>query len=772
MAVLFRDKDIDLNEDTLIGASRIAGDPDPGHIVAPEPGDNSDPPVVYFVEDGRLQRVFDAYQTALELHAIVAVTDRRGKILFVNSRFCKISGYSAAELVGRDHNVVNSGHHPPGFFADMWRSIASGKLWHGEICNRSKSGALYWVDTTVVPIRDGAGRIEAYVSIRYDITHRKAVEQALMQETQERRKAEELLRDVIDTIPDGVAAFDAEDRLIVHNRSYAEDFGRSRDAIRIGATFESILRHGLADGAFALHRHSPEARENWLQARLRDHRRPGRKTIQAMADGRWFQIRERRSASGNVVGTRTDISELKRSEAAIKHLAERDPLTSLFNRSVLEPRLGQAIAESARAGTTGAVVTIDLDDFKQVNDTLGHAAGDHLLANVGKRLEATLRKTDIAIRLGGDEFAIILTQIDPKDIDNLCRRLLKALTSPTKFEKTVIKPRLSMGLAVFPRDGRTVERLLQKADIALYQAKSSPQAKYCRYSRALHARIEGRRKLAGALAAAVEADRIEIALQPQFQLKDGAHNGFESLARWTHGGQPVSPADFIPIAEESGLAKVLGERVIEKTLAALRNLKAHGLDTGRTAINLSEQQIAATDFPQRLERMVRTAGLKPWDLELELTENILLDREKEQIDRNLRALRSKGFSVALDDFGTGFASLSHLSRYAIDTIKIDRSFVTKLPGELNSFAIVRAMVGLAHDLGMQVVAEGIETEDQLALLRELGCDLGQGYLVSPPLAPDAVPDFLARRRDGQAPTSPIPGEPFPTTGRRRPVSPH
>jgi diguanylate cyclase (GGDEF)-like protein/PAS domain S-box-containing protein len=719
---------------------------------APDRPEKTGAGLIDFVSNGgRLQRVFDAYQSALDLHAIVAVTDGRGKILFVNSKFCAISGYGSAELVGRSHKVVNSGYHPPGFFQKMWRTIAGGEVWHGEICNRSKAGALYWVDTTVVPVFDGAGRVEAFVSIRYDITQRKNYEQALQQEVDARRKAEDLLRDVIDTIPDGVAAFDPEDRLIVHNHAYAEFFGRSRDAIRTGATFEAILRHGLENRQFVLSRNSDEARETWLRARMRDHGRPGRKTVQAMADGRWFQIQERRSAAGNVVGTRTDITELKRSEAAIKHHAEHDPLTGLYNRSVLDIRLRQAMDNAARTRSDGAIVVIDLDGFKQVNDTLGHAAGDLLLVNVARRLETVLRKSDTVIRLGGDEFAVILPQVARAGIDRICERLIGAVIPPLIYDQETIKPRLSLGVALFPQDGATAESLLQKADIALYQAKSASQPKYCVYSDALHARQDERRRMSGALSAAVEADRIEIALQPQFRLQDSGHTGFEALARWTHDGNAVSPADFIPVAEASGLASGLGNRVFERTFAAIRRIKGLGLEAGRTAVNISEAQLIAPDFPVMLGNMVQQHGLTPADIELELTENILLDRNQAKVDENLSRLRVMGFTIALDDFGTGFSSLSHLRRYAIDTIKIDRSFIARILSEPQSFAIVKAAIGLAHDLGLRVVAEGIETEEQARLLRTHGCDFGQGYLVARPLHPDAVPDFLREAGGSGAP---------------------
>lgn len=692
-------------------------------------------------ESAPLKDLLNAYQSALDRHAIVAVTDRRSKILFVNSQFCAVSGYTEAELLGRPHSVVNSGHHPRDFFAGMWTTIARGQVWHGEICNRAKGGDLYWVDTTIVPVTDAEGRVEAYVSIRYDITRRKAAERALQEEVDRRRDAEALLTDVIETVPDGIAAFDADDRLVLYNRSYVNFYARSADAIRVGATFESILHHGLENDQYALPRKTEEARSSWFRARLREHRNPGRRTVQELSDGRWIQIRERRSASGHIVGTRTDITELKRSESAIKFLAEHDPLTGLLNRSVLARRLDETVANSRLNGTDGLLMVMDLDGFKQINDTMGHAAGDALLVTVARRLTEALRRTDTVVRLGGDEFAVIVPQLACReDIGEIARRVLAAVQRPADIQRHVVTPRLSLGIARFPRDGHRLEVLLRKADMALYRAKAEGRGTYRVFSRAMRAHDERRRRLADALAGAVAAGSIGIALQPQFTLAGGRLAGFESLARWSHEGRPISPADFIPIAEENGLIADLGLQVLEKSLRAIRDLRLKGLSTGTVAVNIASAQIRLPGFASMLEAAVRHAGLAPCDVEIELTENILLDKAGDQIARCLKQLRASGFSIALDDFGTGYASLSHLARFPIDRIKIDRGFVARMDGGQDR-TIVRAIIGLAHALGMTVVAEGIETPEQLRQLQAYGCDFGQGYLFSPPLDPRMLEEW-------------------------------
>ncbi|WP_378945748.1 putative bifunctional diguanylate cyclase/phosphodiesterase [Mesorhizobium sp. ANAO-SY3R2] len=692
----------------------------------------------------QIQAEFGAYKAALDQHAIVAMTDRSGTIAYVNDLFCQISGYRRSELVGRKHNVVNSGLHPRHFFADMWRTIAGGGLWHGEICNRSKGGALYWVDTTIVPLLAPSGKIQSYVSIRYDITRRKAAEAALSAENEKRREAEALLRDIIEAIPDAVAAFDANDRLVLFNETFKRYYSASAPIIELGISFESILRFGVEIGQFNIARKTPDAREAWIAARMREHRNPGKRVLQQLSDGRWLQMRERQSRTGHVVGVRTDITDLKQAELVIKRQAEQDPLTGLLNRAVLLDRLTDAIAASERSGREGALLLVDLDDFKSVNDTLGHDAGDVLLLTIAQRFREVLRKSDTIARLGGDEFAIIVPNLaGAEDAIRVAEKILACVERPTDIEHRTLNPRCSIGVAMFPSDGDTPKELLKHADIALYQAKAHGRGMSCFFDPVLREGVERRQATGDALRAALAAGEIDIALQPQVRLDDRTHVGFEALARWNLNGHPIAPSEFIPVAEETGLIVPLGLYVLEKSMATSRLLRDRGYDPGPIAVNVAAAQLKQDDFARTVLSMLAQFGLQPSALEIELTENVLLDRASDRISVALHDLHQAGVVIALDDFGTGYASLSHLKRYPVSRLKIDQSFVREIQSDFDDAIIARTIINLAQNLKMSVVAEGVETEQQFEFLKAHGCGCAQGYLISRPIERAEVESYLS-----------------------------
>lgn len=690
-----------------------------------------------------------AYRRALEHHAIVAVTDRMGRITSVNDKFCAISGYTRDELLGQFHSVVNSGHHPRSFFVEMWKTIGSGRSWHSEICNRAKDGSLYWVDTTIVPLVDPDDRPDGYLSIRYDITARKRADAILLEEAERRRAAETLLKEVMEAVPDGIAAFDRDDRLLFFNSAYREFYDRA-PRMEPGIPFEDLIRELVAAGQFNLPANDPLARKAWIERRMKEHQKPGRAALQHLSDGRWLQVQERRSPSGFVVGVRTDITALKSAERQVKEQAERDPLTGLYNRRVLLARMARLSKRKARTKSPGALVLIDLDHFKDVNDSMGHSVGDDLLRIVAERIQQTVRSGDLVGRLGGDEFAVLLCEVrSDAAIDRLVSRLGSVLGAPVRLEGRVIRSGASLGVSRFPRDSVEPLELLRFADMALYRAKELGRGSHCYFDKALRSRVERRELIAGRLTEALARRQFSIALQPQFCIQTLAHRGFEVLARWNTPDLSVSPAEFIEVAEQSGAIVALGEQIFDLALAEAARLRRLGLAPGRIAINVAAAQLKAADFATSINQRLERLDLPPDCLEIEVTENVLLDRLGSLVTRTITSLHEMGICIALDDFGTGHASLAHLRRVPVDRMKIDRSFVAGLGTDRGDEAIVRAIITLAKSLGKSVVAEGIETDRQLAVLRSLGCETGQGFLVSRPLSPFDAETYLRAGHPGR-----------------------
>ncbi len=690
----------------------------------------------------RIGEELRALPAALDDNAIVAATDRNGTILHANACFCRISGYSERELVGQKHSILNSGHHDRAFFADLWSTIASGRKWHGEICNRARSGELYWVDTTIVPLLSRDGRIQRYLSVRFDITERKQAEMALAAENARRLRAEQLLRDVLETVPVGITAFDAEDRLVTCNEEFRRFYPELRNVIREGIRYETIVRRMARSGHFA--GVGEDDVEAWVEQRMDEHRHSTRPVVLELADGRWMQLREFRTATGLTVTARTDITELKQAEQTIRRQAEEDPLTGLANRAVVVARVDAMLAQ--RASRTAALVLIDLDGFKAINDSLGHDAGDELLVVIGRRLAGAVGRGTVVGRMGGDEFALVMSC--PSGEKTLARRLdrvMAAVQQPVALTGRTVTPQLSMGVALFAPGEMSRRDVFQRADIALYHAKSAGRARYSFFDHHMLRAAEQRRQIEDILREAIEQDRLHIELQPQLHLRTGRHVGFEALVRWRRDDRLVPPSEFIHIAEESGLIVPLGNRVIDKALGFVRAMKDRGLSPGRIAINVAAAQLKLDDFAEGLAVQLGAYGLTATEIEVEVTETVLLDRSAQQIGRTLGRLHELGVAISLDDFGTGYASLAHLKRFQVDRLKIDRSFVADIGMDDHRGVIPRTIVSLAHSLGMDVVAEGIENERQLDILKSYGCDIGQGYLFARPMPPDQAEAYLRER---------------------------
>ena len=687
-----------------------------------------------------------AYKEALDQNTIVSVTNNVGRITYANDKFCAITGYPQNELVGQKISMLNSGFHDREFFQNMWKTISAGRPWHDEICNRNKSGDLYWIDTTIVPRRNHKGVINGYVSIRHDITERKFIEMALQEEVNKRKNAEEFLTRLLETIPDGVIAFDSEDKLIHVNSAYKEMHTEKAGHLTEGISFEQLLRIAIENGQYMDLPDDPRARESYIENRLKRHLRPNRPIIQQLRGERWIQVQERRSSTGCTVGICTDITDIKQAEKTIKIQAEKDPLTGLFNRSVLINRLSKALCDRSGVELKGALLLIDLDHFKDINDTLGHDAGDQLLIEIANRLSAVLRKSDTVARIGGDEFAVLLpnmTLVD--DLEKLLKTITSRLGEVVSLGHRSITPSCSLGVTLFPADGKTPKDLLKNADIALYRAKEQGRGIWVYFDRNLKKRVERRQTVADALRKALSVGQIKIAAQPQVCFQTGQHVGFEVLARWKHKGRQMSPAEFIPIAEETGLIIPLGHTILEQAMSMARDIREKGYLPGRIAVNVAASQLKQLDFVDTFHALLCRYGLEASSIEIEVTENVLLDRTGNQIAKTLEALHNLGALIALDDFGTGHASLSHLKSFPVSCLKIDQSFVREIQSNAEDSIIIRAIINLAHNLGMQVVAEGIETREQYEHLDRQGCDFAQGYYLGFPVSPDEALSFCAPR---------------------------
>ncbi|WOK36094.1 EAL domain-containing protein [Sphingomonas sp. C3-2] len=687
-----------------------------------------------------------AYKAALEELAIVAICDRNGRISHVNDQFCKISQYERSELIGQKHSLINSGYHPRDFFAAMWKTITSGQRWRGEICNLAKNGEYYWVDTTIAPILTASGRIDGFISIRFDITKRKLAESALMIEVNRRGRAEAMLREIVETIPDGIAAYDSDDKLLLSNRAFREFYAEAAPAITEGASRDSIEQYAAQHGQFR-----PQPR---LPAWDRPRRRKGdaaRANIRQLRDGRWLQLQERHSQAGRLITICTDVSGIKNAELLIKHQAERDSLTGLANRATFQNALLRVLAGTERVKPRGALLLIDLDQFKTVNDRLGHDAGDDLLIEIGQRLERAVRGQDVVARLGGDEFAVILGGLSTRaEMLAAVERIQAGFQTPVKLGRREVSISCSIGIATFPRDGRSPKALLKNADMALYDAKAHGRNTHSFFRPALRARLIRRDDMADALRKALDDGQIDVALQPQVSMASGDIVGFEALARWTHKGRDISPAEFIPVSEESGLVGLLGDMVLDRAMARLMELRAKGLAGRWLSVNFAAAQLKAEGFVERLSEKLARQGLTPSDLDIEVTEKVLFDSATGRIRQTLTDLHGQGFKITLDDFGTGYASLSHLQQFPVSRLKIDQSFVRNLTANPMNAAIPIAIVNLAHNLGMDVVAEGIETRAQFDILKQHGCDLGQGYLLGRPLRGAELTGFATANIGGDA----------------------
>jgi diguanylate cyclase (GGDEF)-like protein/PAS domain S-box-containing protein len=439
-----------------------------------------------------------------------------------------------------------------------------------------------------------------------------------------------------------------------------------------------------------------------------------------------------------------DIRERKAYEARLQYLANYDPLTGLPNRALLGDRTSQAVAHARRASRPAALLVLNLDRFKLVNESYSHGAGDTLLRMVADRLRSAVREGDTVARLGADAFAVLATDLArPDDVLSVARKIREAMYSPFWLEGRDLHVTLSIGASVYPRDGEEFDILLRNADAAMHRVKADGRNGFQFYAAAMTRQATDRVEMENELRLALEKNQLEMHYQPQVVLATGRIVGVEALMRWNHPQRGwIPPAQFIPVAEDSDLIHPLGEFALAESCRQIRVWGEAGLAALRLAVNVSAQQFRSPGFVQAVERALRSSKLEPSNLELELTEGVLVE-SRDRTVAILYSLKELGVQIAVDDFGTGYSSLSYLSRLPIDCLKIDRSFVSKAHEHGHDAAITQAVISLGHSLGVRVIAEGVETMEQLEFLRIHRCDQAQGHLFSPAVDPGTMAQLLA-----------------------------
>ncbi len=646
----------------------------------------------------------------------VTLKDLSGRFVLVNRRFEEIFGLSKEEAVGKSAAEIM-----PQLTRRLRENSADdGGMTEYEESILLKDGSRTFL-TSCFPLPGSGENLCCVGCIQTDITERRKLEQRL-----------QLDQKILEHAEEAVVITDAEAIILDVNEAYTAITGYTRDEVvgqnpRINKSghhgkefyqemWRQLTERGSWSGEIWDRRKNGEVFEKWL-------------TISA--------IRDSGGATVNYVGIFNDLTEKKNIERKLKNLLFYDPLTKLPNRALFVEQLEQAMSSSQSRDLPIALFCIDLDRFKDVNDALGHKAGDELLAQAAKRIRGGVRKSDVVARLCGDEFTVILSEIKFREsAGHLARRLIHLLQQPFHIDGEEVFINASVGISIYPDDGLDAETLIRNADTAMHFAKEREQGSFQHFRAQMNQRLLQRINLDKQLRHALEQNEFALHYQPKYRVADGSLAGAEALVRWQHPEEGlISPAEFIPLAEESGLITALGEWCLKTACRQLKTWEGQGLGLRRVAVNLSSRQFQSRRLLDLLRNTLDETGLAAEFLELEITESAVMENPEQAVVL-LRDIRRLGITIAIDDFGTGYSSLAYLKKFPVNSIKIDQSFIADLAKDSDDAAIVESIIQLARSLGLDVVAEGVETLEQLEFLRGRNCHEAQGYYFSKPLPPD------------------------------------
>ncbi|PPD27930.1 MAG: diguanylate cyclase [Methylomonas sp.] len=545
---------------------------------------------------------------------------------------------------------------------------------------------------------------------------------------------------VLKNLTEGVMITNAENHIIAVNPAFTNITGYGAEEV-MGKN-PRMLKSGSLDLTFYKRMWGTLKTEGQWQGEVWNRRKNGEVYPE------WLFLSLVRDEQGTIlfhVGIFSDISVHEEARRHIEHLAHHDPLTDTPNRTLLRYRLNDALSQAGRSSRKVALLFIDIDRFKSINDSFGHHVGDEVIKIVSRRLSASVRQSDTVGRQGGDEFVLVLTDLtDPAIIGQIADKIMRGINEPCHIDGShELHISCSIGIALYPDDGCDDATLIKNADAALYKAKAEGRNNYQFYTAALSRASSERMALENALHYAIDRGELRLVYQPQYRLIDGRLAGCEVLARWRHPelGE-ISPGVFIPIAEETGQIHTIGDWILRQACEQVSQWQRAGLPGITFAVNLSAIQFRKPTLIADIDAVLQQTGLAASQLELELTEGFLM-RETQHTLETLYLLKARGIELSIDDFGTGYSNLAYLNRFSVDKLKIDQSFIRGLPGNSNDLAIVRAIIQMAHGLGLLVIAEGIETEAQRDVLVDLQCDMGQGYWFSKPLEAERFEQLLA-----------------------------
>lgn len=617
--------------------------------------------------------------------------------------------------------------------ARQWmHSVHTGEPYEIEFRFRSRPGEYLWILVRARPVRDDSGRIIRWYGTCTDINQRVLTQVAL-------QASEAINRSIINATPDCISMLDLDGNVLFINEAglralkisspdtiLNKPWGESFAASVRGAAMHAIAsaREGRIGHFTALAR-QPSGRDKWWDA-----------VVAPVLDGA--------GKPNKMVVISRDITHQKTAEERVRWSANHDSLTRLPNRAFFQQKLDQKLKSAGCTSDAFGLLLLDLDDFKRVNDTLGHDAGDALLCCFAEQLQAAARTDDFVARLGGDEFAVILNGVsNAAEVETAVQAILKRLHEPCVYRDNVLDCQASIGASLFPHQGSTRAELLKAADIALYVAKSSSRGGWRLFESSMRAEMQQRVSMLSVTRDALNDNRIEPFYQPKVDLVSGELAGFEALLRWRHPGQGLQLPHTIAAAfQDLELAAKISDRMIDRVTRDIRRWREEGLEVGHVAINAAAAEFRRGNFAERLLERLHDANIPAPMIQLEVTESVFLGRGAEHVERALKTLSRAGVQIGLDDFGSGYASLSHLKQFHVDVLKIDRSFISGLGEESENAAIVRAVINLGKSLGIRSVAEGVETASQAAYLAAQSCDFGQGFLYGRAIAASDIPALI------------------------------